>query len=120
MKSVAVLSLLVSLFCLSAFACENQSGDSQQSRNEGSNCSCSKLQYPLESLRNEDQGTVLVAYLIDVDGAVMDSKVVKSSGYPRLDKVALLGLSKCKFKPGRENGAPVRAWVEMSYVWKIN
>ncbi len=114
MKNVAVLSLLVSLFCSSAFACENQS------RNEEDKCSCSKLQYPLESLRNEDQGTVRVAYLIDIDGAVVDSKIVKSSGYPRLDKVALLGLSKCKFKPGKENGESVKAWVEMSYVWKIN
>src|SRR4051812_10969127 len=100
MKNVAVLSLLVALFCSPAFACENQSRDqsrdSQQSRNEEDKCSCAKLQYPLESLRNEDQGTVRVAYLIDLDGTVMDSKIVKSSGYPRLDKVALLGLSKCK------------------------
>ncbi|MEJ1959471.1 MAG: TonB family protein [Nitrosomonadales bacterium] len=41
---------------------------------------CEKPEYPRKSLQNEEQGTVLLAFLIGLDGQVKDSRIEKSSG----------------------------------------
>ncbi|MES3024575.1 MAG: energy transducer TonB [Pseudomonadota bacterium] len=81
--------------------------------------SCAKPVYPRASLRHEQQGTVTLAFLIGTDGTVQDSRIVKSSGFPLLDTAAVEGISKCQFKPARENDAPKAAWMRMQYVWSL-
>lgn len=78
---------------------------------------CAKPEWPKASLRNEETGTVTLSFLIGVDGRVTDSKVLKSSGFRDLDKAAVSGISKCKFKPGLTDGKPEQAWMQMQYVW---
>ena len=80
---------------------------------------CGKPTYPSASQRNEEQGTVTLAFLIGVDGTVLDAKVQKSSGYPELDRAARDGLSLCKFKPATVDGLPEQSWTKMQYVWKL-
>ncbi|WP_252717157.1 energy transducer TonB [Herbaspirillum sp. B65] len=80
---------------------------------------CGKPPYPSASQRNEEEGVVTLAFLIGVDGTVLDAKVQKSSGYPELDKAARDGLSLCKFKPATVDGAPEQSWTKMQYVWKL-
>jgi len=80
---------------------------------------CEKPAYPRKSLRNEEQGTVTLAFLIGVDGRVVESKVEKSSGFKALDDAAVAGLSLCKFKPGTVDGKPEQSWTRMQYVWKL-
>ncbi len=80
---------------------------------------CEKPEYPRKSLRNEEQGTVILAFLIGVDGRVVDSRVEKSSGFRDLDKAAITGLSLCKFRPGTVDGKPEQSWTQMQYVWKL-
>lgn len=80
---------------------------------------CEKPEYPRKSLRNEEQGTVTLEFLIGLDGRVVDSKVDKSSGFKDLDKAAIAGLSLCKFTPGTVDGKPVQSWTKMQYVWKL-
>jgi protein TonB len=80
---------------------------------------CGKPPYPSASLRNEEEGTVTLEFLIGVDGAVLDSKVLKSSGYQDLDRAARVGLSLCKFKPAFTDGKPEQSWTKMQYVWKL-
>ena len=80
---------------------------------------CEKPEYPGRSLRNEEQGTVLLAFLIGLDGRVVDSRIEKSSGSRDLDKAAMNGLSLCKFKPGTVDGKPEQSWTKMQYVWKL-
>lgn len=80
---------------------------------------CQKPDYPRKSLRNEEQGTVVLAFLIGVDGKVVDSRVEKSSGFRDLDNAARTGLSTCRFKPGTVDGKPEQSWTRMEYVWKI-
>ena len=46
---------------------------------------CAKPVWPREALRREQQGAVTLSFLISEDGAVTDSHVTKSSGYPLLD-----------------------------------
>ncbi|MET3130497.1 protein TonB [Oxalobacteraceae bacterium GrIS 1.11] len=80
---------------------------------------CAKPEYPKSSLRNEEAGTVTLSFLIGVDGNVAGSKIVKSSGFRDLDKAAVNGISKCKFKPGMTDGKPEQAWMQMQYVWNL-
>jgi TonB family protein len=81
---------------------------------------CVKPEWPKESLRKEQQGTVQLAFLIGADGNVQDTRVVRSSGYPLLDSAAKDSLSKCKFKPAMHDGQAVESWTQMQYVWKID
>jgi protein TonB len=80
---------------------------------------CAKPEWPKASLRNEETGTVTLSFLIGTDGRVADSKIVKSSGFRDLDKAAVTGISKCKFKPGSTDGKPEQAWMQMQYVWTL-
>jgi len=80
---------------------------------------CAKPEWPKSSLRNEETGTVTLSFLIGTDGHVADSKVIKSSGFRDLDKAALNGIGKCRFKPGLTDGKPTEAWMQMQYVWTL-
>ncbi len=80
---------------------------------------CAKPEWPKEALRNEQTGTVTLAFRIGPDGAVMESVVKKSSGYPLLDEAARTGLLKCQFKPAVVNGRAEAAWLKMQYVWTL-
>jgi protein TonB len=80
---------------------------------------CDKPEYPRTSLRNEESGTVTLAFLIGLDGRVVESRVEKSSGSKDLDNAARAGLSLCKFKPGTIDGKPQQSWTKMQYVWKL-
>jgi protein TonB len=80
---------------------------------------CEKPAYPRRALENGEQGTVVLAFLIGVDGKVVDSKIEKSSGHKELDKAAVAGLSLCRFRPGTADGKPEESWTKMQYVWKL-
>jgi len=80
---------------------------------------CDKPEYPRASLVNEEQGTVVLALEIGVDGKVMDSKVEKSSGFKNLDK-ATMKLASCHFRPVTQDGKPVQTWAKFEYVWKLD
>lgn len=80
---------------------------------------CQKPNYPRESLRAEESGVVLLAFLVDVDGSVVESRVDRSTGYRRLDEAARRALSLCKFRPATVDGKPERSWARLEYEWKI-
>jgi protein TonB len=80
---------------------------------------CQKPEYPRSALLAEETGVVTLAFLIGVDGRVIDSRIENSSGYKELDKAARAGLSLCKFKPGSVDGKPEQSWMKMQYVWKL-
>jgi protein TonB len=80
---------------------------------------CSKPEYPPQSLRAQEEGLVVLQFLIGADGTAIESKVEKSSGYRRLDEAARRALSLCKFKPGTEEGKAVQSWARIEYQWKI-
>lgn len=81
--------------------------------------SCDKPEYPAASRRANESGSVLLNFLVDVDGKVIDSKVERSSGYRLLDEAALAGLALCRFKPATLDGRPARAWARIQYVWRL-
>jgi periplasmic protein TonB len=81
---------------------------------------CEKPEYPPAALRAQETGIVLLAFLIDVNGTALESKVERSSGFRRLDEAARKALGLCKFKPATVDGKPERAWAKMEYEWKID
>lgn len=81
--------------------------------------SCEKPDYPSASRRLEEEGTVMLKFLVGVDGKIKESAVEKTSGFKRLDEAARQGLAKCQFKPGTENGHPVEGWANIKYTWKL-
>src|SRR3954471_12898316 len=81
--------------------------------------SCDKPEYPPAARRANETGTVLLNFLIDVNGKVIDSKIERSSGSRRLDEAARAGLEWCPFKPATADGKPLRAWARIEYVWRL-
>ncbi len=80
---------------------------------------CEKPTYPRASLVNEEKGTVLMGFLVAVDGKVVESKIEKSSGFKNLDRAAMNALSQCKFKPAAKDGKPEQGWAKVEYTWKL-
>jgi protein TonB len=60
--------------------------------------------YPDSARLSGDTGTTIVHALININGAVDDATVQRSSGSRILDRAALLAVKKARFKPYRENG----------------
>ncbi len=63
--------------------------------------------YPRLSIRQREEGIVMVRLLIDEGGLPRDVQVSRSSGSARLDEAAMTAVRKARFKPPTENGRPV-------------
>jgi len=81
--------------------------------------SCRKPEYPHVDLAAGHQGTVTVDFLVDTDGAVIDSAIARSSGFASMDEAARGALLKCRFGPALKNGRVVREWTKVQYVWTL-
>jgi protein TonB len=81
--------------------------------------SCKKPSYPSVSRRNEEQGVVVLRFLVAPNGSVIKSEVKSTSGFERLDEAARQALSLCSFKPGTADGEPTEAWAQMKYEWRL-
>ncbi|MFA7268189.1 MAG: energy transducer TonB [Sterolibacterium sp.] len=80
---------------------------------------CEKPEYPLAALRAQEEGRVTLAFLIDADGKVLESKVEKSTATRRLDEAARKALGLCKFQPALIDGKPEKSWARIEYEWRI-
>jgi len=81
--------------------------------------SCEKPEYPPSALRAHEDGLVTLGFLIDVDGKVLESKILKSTASRRLDDAARKALGLCKFRPGLVDGKPEKSWAKIEYEWRI-
>lgn len=80
----------------------------------------SQPEYPPESRRLGEQGSLVLQVLIDASGHVTDSKLVQSSGSDRLDQAALAGVkTNYRFSPGTVNGKPQPMWFTFKFTWKL-
>jgi protein TonB len=78
--------------------------------------------YPLESRRKREQGTVVLALTLGLDGAVETLIVSRSSGYSRLDEAAKDAVRRWRWRPMIQQGQPVKARgiVEIPFVLQVN
>jgi protein TonB len=69
-----------------------------------------KLRYPVASLRQREQGRVLLNVLVDANGSVQRIEIARSSGHASLDAAARDAVRDAHFKPVLVNGKAVAAW----------
>lgn len=70
-----------------------------------------KPEYPRLAKQAGITGLVWVSALINEEGEVLKAIVGKTSGVVSLDESAVKAAYKCRFKPGIQNGRPVKVWV---------
>ena len=78
------------------------------------------IKYPAICRENNIQGRVIVSFIVNRDGSIVDLEVVKSVN-PSLDKEALRVVA-CmpKWKPGSQRGKPVRVKYTIPVNFRLN
>ncbi len=70
--------------------------------------------YPIASLRNREQGTVLLEVWVDASGAATQAKVIRGSGHHALDRSAREHVLRAwTFQPALRDGKPIAARVRV-------
>ena len=78
------------------------------------------IKYPAICRENNIQGRVIVSFVVNKDGAIVDPEVVKSVN-PSLDKEALRVISTMpNWKPGSQRGKPVRVKYTVPVNFRLN
>jgi periplasmic protein TonB len=75
--------------------------------------------YPNESLHARESGTVMMNICVSSNGTVDRVELTGSSGFPRLDKVALGMASEYRFQPAMRAGRAVAACAWYWIVFKV-
>ena len=77
-------------------------------------------QYPMDSRRQHEEGTVVLSVLLSVEGLVSDVSVSRSSGFMRLDRAAMEAVRGWRWSPVMRDGTPVmvRGSVTIPFVLK--
>jgi protein TonB len=78
---------------------------------------CAKPEYPGRWIDNGTSGNVVMDVLVAPDGTVLQSKVVQSSGYRRVDNASIRAVESCKMKVDSALATP--AWSQLTYAWVI-
>ena len=77
------------------------------------------IKYPAIAQENGTQGRVIVQFVVNKDGSIVDAKVVRSVD-PYLDKEALRVINTMpKWKPGMQRGKPVRVKFTVPVMFKL-
>jgi protein TonB len=78
-----------------------------------------KPEYPPIAKDLGQAGSVVVHFVINVDGSVAAATIARSSGYRSLDQAALTALSRCGFTPGTVDGRPMRSATDLKYTFTL-
>lgn len=81
--------------------------------------SCARPSWPPASLRALETGTSTVGFLVGEDGALRETRIIGSSGFPDLDRASMESVSRCKFNAATEDGKPVAAWGRIQHQWTL-
>ena len=74
--------------------------------------SCPELtapDYPEQSRRMGEEGKLMLQVELDESGQVSQTRIIRSSGYSRLDRAALAAVKTWRCRPALRDGQPVRA-----------
>ena len=78
-----------------------------------------KAVYPAMSRRLQEQGQVIHSVLIGADGLPINAKLVKSSGFDRLDEAAYKAVMRWRYVPGKINGVPTPMNYDVPIAWVL-
>ncbi len=76
------------------------------------------ITYPEMALMAGIEGKVIIQFIIDKEGNVVDPQVVRGIG-GGCDEVALKAVKKAKFKPGKQRGKPVNVRYSMPVTFAL-
>ncbi|MBK1724598.1 energy transducer TonB [Thiocystis violacea] len=76
--------------------------------------------YPDAARRQRQEGTVHLRVLVSTTGRASEVRIARSSGVSSLDQAAVRAVRRSRFKPARQNGQPISAWVQMPIRFKLN
>ena len=75
--------------------------------------------YPELARKAGIEGNTVVKALVNIDGTVMDVKILKSSGNQMLDQAALVAAKQSKFTPAKQRDKFVRVWVSIPIKFRL-
>lgn len=78
--------------------------------------------YPKASLRADEEGIVLIAVNVDVEGKPVGCTIAQSSGHPLLDeRTCQVAMERASFRPARDKQgkAVASVWRSSPIVWRI-
>ena len=75
--------------------------------------------YPPVSKRLGEQGQVIYSVLIGQDGLPISAKLVKSSGFERLDAAAYAAVMRWRYVPGKRNGVAAQMSFNVPINWVL-
>lgn len=75
--------------------------------------------YPAASRRAGEAGEVHLRVLVDESGRPIEVKILKSSGFERLDESAVTAIRRWVFAPARQGSGPVTAWTQVSVTFRL-
>ena len=76
-------------------------------------------EYPLNSRRRGEEGTVVLSIVVRTDGSAGEIKLIQSSGYRRLDTAMLNAARTARYAPALKNGQPIESTFEKAYTFKL-
>ena len=79
-----------------------------------------KPDYPELPRRAGIEGTTVVKALVDIDGGIMEVKILKTSGNQMLDASALAAVMTAQFSPAKQRDKLVRVWISVPVVFRLN
>lgn len=80
---------------------------------------CDTPAYPLDAKMQGQEGVARMALLIDAQGRVAESRIIKSSRSFSLDRASRDAIALCRFVPPMQNGVAVGGWVSLKYTWRL-
>ena len=75
--------------------------------------------YPPELLRARVEGTVVLLFVVDESGRVLEPRV-ESTTHPAFEQPALEAVRRWKFRPGSREGTSVRTYMRLPMRYRIN
>ena len=80
----------------------------------------SQPEYPPSAVRSGEEGKLALQVLVGADGRVVDVKVARSSGSPRLDQAAVSeARSHWRLRPATRDGVPFAQWLTLGVVFRL-
>ncbi len=76
-------------------------------------------EYPDELRQQGIEGRVIVKILIDEQGNVIRTEILKSGGYAVLDSAAVQAARRFLFEPARLNDRPVKVWMTIPFNFRL-
>lgn len=75
--------------------------------------------YPARARAQGQTGFVTVSFIVDVDGSAVDAHVVEAKPPGVFEEAALAAVSRWRFEPGRDQGAPVAVRVRQTLRFEL-